>query len=76
MCSSDLMNRLIESLVLNLFWSVDHDDEIDRAMLEVEAISGRDSMNCTVTSFFQVRLRNRYSIVRKWYYHTCRRLNC
>ena len=59
-----------------LFWSVDHDNEIDRAMLEVEAVSGKDSMNRTVTSFFQVRLRNRYSIVRKWHYRACRRLNC
>ena len=52
------MNRPIESLVSNLLWSVDHDDEIDRAMLEVEAVSGKDSMNRTVTSFFQVTLRN------------------
>ena len=70
------MNRPIESLVLNLLWSVGHDDEIDRAMLEVEAISGKDSMNRTVTGFFQVRLRNRYSIVRKWHYRAFRRLNC
>ena len=70
------MNRPIESLVLNLLWSVGHDDEIDRAMLEVEAISGKDSLNRTVTGFFQVILRNRYSIVRKWHYRGCRRLNC
>ncbi|MEC8394589.1 MAG: hypothetical protein VX003_06980, partial [SAR324 cluster bacterium] len=70
------MYRPIESLVLNLFWSVDHDDEIDRAMLEVEAVSGKDSMNCAIISFFQVRLRNRYSIVREWHHHAFRRLNC
>ena len=47
------MNRPIESLVSNLLWSVDHDDEIDRAMLEVEAVSGKDSMNRAITGFFQ-----------------------
>ena len=55
---------------------VGHDDEIDRAMLEVETVSGKDSMNCAVISFFQVILRNRYSIVRNWHYRACRSFNC